>query len=341
MSADYAALDARARGLALHLCSRGELERWAALPDPPALAQALQASGRLAAPLPAGADAADIEQAQRRSVTEVIARLARWGGTTNPVLEAFYAEQERRSLRALLRGAAQGASADARLAGLLPTPRLLLPVLAELAQARSPREIAMRLLVLGDAHAAALVALTARPRVDLLEVELALARVLTERLQRAAKRGDAALRETIRSRIDLVNAQAALALASSPGEAAAPSTFVAAGGSLERTGFLAAAKAGSRAGAASTLARVFAGSALARLFASASADPAQLEGAALVQGIAALRRRSRIDPLGSAPVQLFLARLEAQSQDLRRLAWGIAFGVPCAALCERLLTPWT
>ena len=45
------------------------------------------------------------------------------------------------------------------------------------------------------AHAEALVALTAQARVDLLEVELALARVLAERLRRVAERGDAALRD--------------------------------------------------------------------------------------------------------------------------------------------------
>lgn len=339
MSVDYAPLDARARGLALHLCSRAELERWAGLPDPSALCQAMQASGRFAVPLPVGAGAADIELAQRRSVTDFMARLARWAGPANPVLDAFHATQERRSLRALLRGAVQGASAEARLAGLLPTPRLPLPVLAELALARTPREIAMRLLVLGDAHAPSLVALSARPRVDLLEVELALARVLADRLRRAARRGDAALRETIRAHIDLVNAQAVLELAASPGEAAAP--FFAEGGSLPRAGLVAAAGAGSRAAAASLLQRAFAGSTLARLFTGANEDPAQLEAAALLQCIGALRRRSRVDPLGSAPLQLFLARLEAQSRDLRRLAWGLAFGVPGAALCARLLTPWS
>ena len=44
MTIDYATMDARARGLALHLCSREELERWAALPDPPALGRALVSS---------------------------------------------------------------------------------------------------------------------------------------------------------------------------------------------------------------------------------------------------------------------------------------------------------
>ncbi|MDP1649714.1 MAG: V-type ATPase subunit [Rubrivivax sp.] len=340
MKADFAPLVARARGLALHLCSREELERWAALPDPAALAHALQASGRLDAPLPAGAGAAEIEQAERRTVAGHLARLARWAGPANPVLDAFHAEQDRRCLRSLLRGAAERAPAEARLAGLLPTPRLPTGVLAELALAGSPREVALRLVVLGDPHAQALVTLTAQARVDLLEVELVLARVLAERWRRAARRGDAALRECLRTRIDLVNAQAALELAGAPSGAQAAPLFIAGGQALDRERFLAAAGAASRAAAGAVLAHAFAGTPLAALLAGAAEDPARLEAAGLAHAIATQRRRSRVDPLGSAPVQAFLARLHAQSADLRRLAWGLALGVPEAALREGLVTPW-
>jgi vacuolar-type H+-ATPase subunit C/Vma6 len=256
------------------------------------------------------------------------------------VLDAFYAEQERRSLRSLVRGAVQGATPEARLAGLLPTPRLPVAVLAELAQARSPREVATRLFVLGDPDAAALAALTTQARVDLLEVELALARTLAERLRRAAARGDGALREFIRARIDLINAQAALELAGSSSGVAALPLFVAGGQALARDAFVAAASTASRAAAAAALAGAFAGSTLDELFAPVPDDPAQLEVDALAHTIATLRRRSRIEPLGSAPVQLFLARLTAQSTDLRRLAWGLALGVPASALREGLVTPW-
>lgn len=341
MRVDYAALDARARGLALHLCSREELERWSALPDPPALGRALEASGRLAPTLPAVAGAADIEQALRRAVAAYLALLARWAGSGNPVLDAFYAEQERRSLRALVRGAAEGAPAELRLAGLLPTPRLPIAVQAELAQSRTPREVAMRLFVLGDPHAEALVALTAPARVDLLEVEQALARVLADRLRRAAERGDVALRECIGARIDVVNAQAALELAGSSSDLAAPSLFIAGGQALDRDAFVEAAAAATRADAAARLARAFAGTGLAGVFAGVPDDPAQVEIRALVHAIETLRRRSRIDPLGSAPVQLFLARLDLQSRDVRRLAWGLELGMPPAALREGLTTPWT
>jgi len=340
MRTDYSAVDARARGLGLHLCSRDELERWAALPDPPALGRALEASGRLATPLPAAADAADIEQAERRTIAGYLSRLERWAGPASPVLEAFYAEQDRRNLRSLVRGAVQGASPEARLAGLLPTPRLPEAALAELAQARSPREVATRLLVRGDRDAGALVTLTAQARVDLLEVELALARTVAERLRSAAARGDAALRECVHARIDLINAQATLELAGSSSGVAAFPLFLAGGKALSRDAFVAAAGAASRSAAAVTLASAFVGTALGKFFAPAPDDPAQLEVAALAHTIAALRRRSRTDPLGSAPAQLFLARLNAQSTDIRRLAWGLALGVPASALRKGLVTPW-
>ena len=340
MRIDYAPLDARARGLALHLCSREELERWAALPDPPALGRALETSGKLATPLPVAAGAADIEEALRRAVAGYVVLLARWAAPANPVLDAFYAEQERRSLRVLVRGAVEGAPAELRLAGVLPTPRLPMAVLAELAQARSPREIAMRLFVLGDPHAEALVALTAPARIDLLEVELALARVLAGRLRSVAERGDAVLRDRIRERIDVMNAQTALELAGSASDFAALPLFIAGGQALNRDTFVGAAAAASRADAAARLARALAGTALAGIITEVADDPAQLEVAALVHAIATLHRRSRVDPLGSAPVQLFLARLDAQSRDVRRLAWGLELGVPSRALREGLMTPW-
>jgi vacuolar-type H+-ATPase subunit C/Vma6 len=227
-----------------------------------------------------------------------------------------------------------------RLAGLLPTPKLPTGVLSELAQARSPRELALHLVVLGDAHAQPLVALTAQARVDLLEVELVLARVLAERWRSAAERGDAALRECLRARIDVVNAQAALELAGSPWGVQAEPLFIKGGQALDRARFLAATEAVSRADAAVVLASALAGTSLAAMLAESAVDPSRLESASLVHGIAALRRRGRIDPLGSAPVLHFLARLRAQSADLRRLAWGLTLGVPSAALRQGLVTPW-
>jgi len=338
MNMDYTPLDVRARGLSQHLCGRAELERWATLPDPTALARAMQMHGW--APLPADAGAAEIEAAERRSVAHCIGVLERWAGPDNPVLEVFHAEQERRSLRALLRGAIEGAPAAARLAGLLPTPRLPAALLAELAQARSPREVAMRLLVLGDPHAGPLAAAAGQARVDLLEVELALGRVLAQRWQHAARRGDAALRETVRQRVDLVNVQSVLELAGPAPDFEAPALFIAGGQALDRAGFVTAAAANSPAAATALLARALAGTPLAPLLARAQGDPGRLEVEALVHLIAELRRRSRTDPLSSAPVQLFLARLAAQGADIRRLAWGLALGVPAATLREGLATPW-
>jgi hypothetical protein len=53
------------------------------------------------------------------------------------------------------------------------------------------------------------------------------------------------------------------------------------------------------------------------------------------------RRAARLDPLGSAPFVLFLLRLQAQSTDLRRLAWGAALGAPADLLRSELVTSWS
>jgi vacuolar-type H+-ATPase subunit C/Vma6 len=338
MRTDHACLAARARGLAQHLCTRDELERLAALPDLAAFAKALQAGGRTVTPLPPAPTAADVDAAMRRSAAAALAVFGRWAGPAHPLLRLFEAEQDRRSLRALLRGAAEGAPAEQRLAGLLPTLQLSPARRADLARAPAPREVALRLLVLRDPHAQALLALTASPRVDLLEVERTLARTLAQRWREALARADKGLRAWLREGVDLVNAEAALLLAGAPGEFDAETLFVDGGRSLVRDAFVAAATAASRSAAAQRLAQAFSGSTLAHLFRPPPEDPARLEAAALRERIERLRHRARLDPLGCAPALLYLARLEAQQRDLRRLAWGLQLGLPAAVLREGLVT---
>ncbi len=334
-----APLAARTRGLALHLFGRDELERWAALPDVATLGKALQDSGGTATPLPLAPTAADIDEAMQRTAAAALAVFARWAGSDSPLLQWFEAEQERRSLRALLRGAVEGAPADERLAGLLPTSRLTPARLNELAHTRAPRELALRLLVYGDPRAAALIALTASPRVDLLQVELALARRLAEDWQQALARADAALRDSSRERVDVFNAVAALELAGAAGEFDIGALFIEGGAALARGAFAAAARAPHAVAAARAIAQAFTGSPLAHLFRPPPESAVRLDDAALTDRIERLRRRCRIEPLGSAPAQWYLARLDAQQRDLRRLAWGLQLGLPPPALREKLLTP--
>lgn len=341
MSARYGPLNTRARGLAQHLCPRATLERWAALPDAAALGRAWQAERPDALPLPPNAGAAEVDDAVRRWTAATLATFARWADDDDPLLAALHAGQDRASLRALLRGALEGAAPAQRLAGTGPTPRLTPARLAELAQARSPREIAARLLVYGDPHAAALLPLTALARQDAFMLERALAGVLADRWRRAAARADAALRETLRERIDLVNAVAALELAGTPArEFDAAAIFVEGGTALRAADFARAAAAPGGEEAGARLARSLAGRPLGRWVASAGGSATHLQASADTDLLHRLRARSRTEPLGSAPAQWFLARLQAQAQDLRRLAWGLELGQPPARLRRELHTPW-
>ena len=80
--------------------------------------------------------------AVRRKAAARMRLLARWAGGRDAVLAVVFEEEDRRSLRALLRGAVQGARAEERLEDLIPTPLLPERALAELARQARPAAIA-------------------------------------------------------------------------------------------------------------------------------------------------------------------------------------------------------
>jgi vacuolar-type H+-ATPase subunit C/Vma6 len=336
---DFADLNARARGLGTRLFPRAALETLAGFADPALLAAALERSGRLSGLAAEGAAHARIEAAVRQTAARHLRTLARWCGERAAALEVFYADQDRRSLRALLRGAVQGVRPEARLAGLVPTPRLPERALDDLARRPTPREIVRHLVALGDPYAGALAPLVEGLEVDLAELELALVRVLASRLRAAADAGDRALRDYARLRIDLANAQAALLLARERRDLDPAKCFVEGGRAIERATFVAAANA-TPADAPPLLARALAGTPLGALFEGGVADPVALEAQALARLLGEQRRHARLDPLSSAPLVLFLLRLEAQSRDLLAIASGAALGVPEAHVRSALVTPW-
>lgn len=331
---------ARARGLAVHLMPRRDLEALAELRDLPSLARALGAADRLAEPVAAPATPAAIEAAVRRAAARHLQRLGAWTGAA-AALDLFHADQDRRSVRAMLRGALEGAPAEARLAGLLPTPRLPERALAELARQPSPAKVALHLVVLRHPYGDPLVTPSAAAHPVLLALEVALLRASANRLRAAARAGDRNLRAYGRARVDAANLEMALALAGSGAELDPAACFVEGGAALARAAYVAACRAATRAEAAARLARALAGSPLARVAAASAGDPARVDRDALAQAIAEQRRRARLDPLGSAPLLSFLLRLEAQSRDLRRIAWAASLGAPGAAVDPELVTPWS
>ena len=218
-SLDLPTLDARARGLAARLLSRAELEEMAGAPNVAALARELERRGRSRfGPIAQPPTAAALESVARHAAARTLRILSVWAGSES-ALDVFYADLDRRALRALLRGALQSAPADARLAGLLPTPRLPERALSALARQPTPAKVVAQLVLLGHPDADRLLPLAARTQPVLLDLERALVCSYAERSLRAARAGDRNLREVVRSRIDVCNMQMALALTGGPRDA--------------------------------------------------------------------------------------------------------------------------
>jgi hypothetical protein len=89
------------------------------------------------------------------------------------------------------------------------------------------------------------------------------------------------------------------------------------------------------------MAHALAGTAMQGLAREAGADAVRLESASLRLALVEQRRLARLDPLGSAPLLSFLLRLQAQSADLQRLAWGASLGAPSELVRAGLVTPWS
>lgn len=329
------ALAARARGLTAQVIAGEALAAIDAAPDGPALAEAL-ARADLALPGGAGADAgaaADtIDRLARDRTASDLAILARHDACG--ALAVIALDEDRRSLRAIVRGIAAGASAERRLAGTVPTARLPAPVLTALAGAATLADAAA-LLARGRHPLAA--ALAARPgtdpkggsaprlaSLDVLEIELGLARRFVEWAARGPR--DRAMRSYLAQLVDAENAGAAVLLASRGGDLPAERAFLDAGvrgRRLDRARFLAAA-AGPLDAACAVLAGVFAGTPLAAaLFAP---GPAALEDAALTWQLATQARLRRSEPLGLAPALYAVLRRRDEARHLRRAGWRIALG---------------
>ena len=235
----------------------------------------------------------------------------------------------------------EGAPPEARLAGLIATPGLPERALAELARAPTPAEVATHLVVLRHPDATRLLPLAKRAQPSLFDLEMALLHGFAGRAGRAARTGDRNLRAVVHRRLDALNVTTALIVAGAGTEVPPSSLFVDGGARLTPEVFVAACRATSRAMATTRLLTDLGHTPLDRALRAAAGDPVRFEREAFVLALAEQRRGARLDPLGSAPLTLFLLRLEAQSMDVRRLAWGVALGAPAGTLSQGLVTPWS
>jgi vacuolar-type H+-ATPase subunit C/Vma6 len=337
---DLPTLVARARGLSTRLFTRAELEEMAGATSVVTLAHELERRGRWATPIGRPVTAATIESAARHAAAAHLRVLSAWAGA-GPALDVFYADVDRRSLRALIRGALQAAPSEARLAGLLPTPRLPERALTGLARQPTPAKVAAQLVLLQYPGAERLLSLAAKTQPVIFDLERWMVGAFAERSLGAARRGDRNLRDVVGARIDVCNVQMALELTAGPRDAEAETLFTDGGAAVSRAAFLTACAATSAADATLGVERALAGAPLRGVVHAAGGDPVRLEAAALEHALAGQRREARLDPLGSAPLVLFLLRVQAQSTDLQRLAWSACLGAPADLVRSKLVTPWS
>lgn len=332
-------VNARARGLGTRLFARVQLESLAGASDLAALTEAWRRIGLPMAAEREVATSAELEQAVRRWAAAALRILARWAGARTAALAVIYEEEDRTSLRAIVRGALRGASAAERLGGLVPTPTLPERALDTLARQQSPAAIAALLSAWRNPYGAPLAA-ASTPHPEPFALDLALDRTFARRALAAAQRAGAELEAFVRETIDLNNAVTALVLAVAGRDVVPKDAFLPGGARVSIAAFEEAIAAPAIAGM--RLATAFDGTPVAEPFRQVAGggrgNLASLEDALLRVRIRALARQSRLAPLGPAPVLLFALRLRAQVRDLQRIIWGAALSVPRGALAAALVT---
>lgn len=326
MRASWSDVNARVAGLSTRLlgpAALAELRGARSLAD----VAPLLAANRYAAATPGAPTVAALEQEIRGTVADRLALLDRWLGRRRDALRVLYEDEERRSIRSLLRGAAQGAPAEQRLTGLVPTAGLPEPMLQRLAGCSSPLSVVDELESSGHPFAAGLREAGVGATVDLYRLELALDRTFAGRARDASRHP--VLRGYAERLIDLRNAWAAL-LAEPPGpvSGAAADSFVEGGRGLDAEAFRRITEEADPRERRRLLAERFAGSFLGPVLEPGGATPVSLETAALEALVGEQVRAKRRDPTSPAPIVLYALRLRADTVELRRILWALALRRP-------------
>jgi vacuolar-type H+-ATPase subunit C/Vma6 len=330
---------ARARGLAARLVPRERLHELLHLPGSGALAHELSGLGYPVDTAPEAPESleAAIDRAISRGAARRLQVLSRWLGSRPEFSAVLFLEEERRALRALLRGTAWDSAREARRAHAVPTPLLPERRLDALAACPGPAEQIATLARWGHPCAAALAAAHRRHGVDPFALDVAASRALVERARSASRGADAQMRAWIGEEIDLENAWTLLLLGGSSDPAPAHEAFLPGGAQLGRARFERLAGERDDGERRAGLAKVFLAGALGRVFDDPAVPGSALETRALRARLAALRRAARLAPLGWAPILAFATALRAEVADLRRIHWGIVQAVSPDAIGRELV----
>jgi vacuolar-type H+-ATPase subunit C/Vma6 len=328
-------LDARAHGLASRLLGRAALEGLAAAGDAPALARALRQPDYLGGAVPERASAADLDRATRRTAAARLRLLYHRAGPRVGTLVVIFEDEDRRSLRALLRGAVAGVASEQRLSGLAPTPALPERALGLLAGLSAPGQVAAALVAWGNPYGPVLLPEAVGPRPDPYRMERALSQTFFRRARDGARRGGHVLVDHVATLIDVENVFAALSRADEGSTDADPDAFVEGGRYLTRDVLRAALAAGK--GAVELLRSALRRTPLAAVPGGEGEGPG-IEGRALRVLIRQAVRRAREAPLGPAPLLAYTLKLRAELMDLRSIIWGGALNVSPAETAGMLVS---
>lgn len=327
-------VNARVRGLSTELLGRKRLEDLARLSSLTELAAELVRAGYPPTDSARTVSASSLERAVRLYALRRMRVVTRWCGARSRFLVVVFEDEDRRSLRALVRGALARASAEERLSGLVPTPALPERALEELAGLSTVSEISATLIAWKNAYGEAIRPEAERAQPDLFRIETVINRLFAARALAAARKAGRELRRFAQESVDLENVAAALVLRRNTVDVDPAECFLEGGGTLDRRSFVAAI----RSETFSSLARALSTTPFARSLGEADAEPATFELAIFRRRLRELLGRARQEPLSLAPLLAYLFRLRAQALDLRLLIWALSLGAPRTEILPHLVT---
>ena len=321
---DWGDVVARCRGLASRLSGPPAWRALCASADLEGLRAQLSALGVIVAAAPGTPTTPEqLELALRRRAGARLLILAAWAGARVGALAPLFHEEDRRSLRGIVRGAVGGVAPGERVSGLIATPALPMRALDQLARAADLPAIVALLTVWRHPFAPALAVEAGRAHPDLFRLDAALTTAFAARAVAAARRADGPMRRFVATTIDLQNLWTALALAESAFDGDAGTLFTAGGTIVTADDVRRAAESRSVAVVTASLRPRAARTVVA---AALDADSSTREGAALAALTAEFRKVTRREPLSTAPIIAFVLRQRVELRALLRITWGIALG---------------
>ncbi|MEQ1690317.1 MAG: V-type ATPase subunit [Gemmatimonas sp.] len=330
---DYTDLVARARGLTGRLLQDEQIATLCSVPAAHVSAQ-LAALGAIApdavvANTTGATHVHGLERALRERAALRLQILARWSGTRHDALAVLFDEEDMHSLRAVVRAIVSGVPVDQRTAGLIPTPGLPMRALIALAMSGDVANVASLLLAWQSPYGAAMAVEAARPRPELLQFDVALARTFASRA-RTATRYNRMLRHYTQRVIDLANLWTALVLADHRTDVSVATLFVEGGTLVHEADLTFAVAAARREPLVARLLPRVTGTPLARALDPVDGrDPEDSALAAMVEEFRALARR---EPTSVAPVIAFVLRQHLELRALLRIVWSVSLGIPSARI---------